>query len=291
MKYHKITTSLITIITIFGFVIPFVTVAHCDSIQVFDDSCFRFGGYSTDFVTLAGAGIYYDYLIYHMNPHLIENPNIDDEIFSISGDFPKEFPNSITLKYDDMLNRFQPEPRSVLINLAHNSTISVFNESKLSYNIISKHFGNSQLFGTLESDNFWIGNFTNVGLYTYQLEPTSKHDHRATSFRIFVIDEPIENIPKSIRHNIACQLFEIDHKEYRYSTGRSCGGSNSEPISVDFHKSLRGASPEFKQEFLDKISQNAGFLEPEITFDYDDNRHHHWSIPFPLLMMEVYFAK
>ena len=290
MRYHKISLGLITIIVIFGFIMPFATVAHCDSIQIFDDSCFRFGGSSTDFITLAGAEIYYDYLIYYVNPHLIENPNVDDEVFSISGDIPKEFPNNITLKYNDKLNHFQPEPRSVLINLAHNSTVTVFNESKLSYNILSKNFGNYQLFGTAESNNFWIGNFTNVGLYTYQLEPISEHDNRATSFRIFVIDEPIDDIPKSIRHNIACQLFEIDHKEYPYSTGMSCGGSDSESISIYFHKSLRGASPEFKQEFLDKISQNAGFLEPEITFDYDGNRHH-WSIPFPLLITEVSLAK
>jgi len=287
VKYHKIAVSLITVITIFGFVIPFVTVAHCDSIQVFDDSCFRFGGSSTDFIQLAGAEIYYDYLIYHMNRHLIENPNIDDEVFSIFGDIPKDLPNSITLKYDDTLTRLQPEPRSVMINLVHNSTVAVINESNLSYNILSRNFGNSQLFGTVEQDGFWIGNFTNVGVYTYQLEPISEHDHRTTSFRVFVIDEPIENIPKSIRHNIACQLFKIDHKEYPYSTGMSCGGSHSESISVNFHKSLRGASSEFKQEFLDKISQNAGFLEPEITFDYVGNRGH-WSIPLPLLIMEVF---
>ena len=289
MKYHKIAVGLITVITIFGFVIPFATVAHCDSIQVFDDSCFRFGGSSTDFIQLAGAGIYYDYLIYHMNPHLIENPDVDDDIFSISGDIPKEFSNSIVLRYDDMLTRLQPEPRLVMINLAHNSTVSVINESNLSFSVLSRNFGNSQLFGTLEHDSFWVGNFTNVGVYSYQLEPISEHDHRATSFRVLVIDEPVESIPKSIRHNIACQLFEIDHKKYPYSTGRSCGGSQSESISIDFHKSLRGASPEFKQEFLDKISKDAGFLEPEITFDYDGNRGH-WSIPLPLLMTEAFLT-
>ena len=285
MKYHKIAVGLITIITIFGFVIPFVTVAHCDSIQVFDDTCFRFGGSPTDFITLAGAEIYYDYLIYHMNPHLIENPNVDDDVFSISGDVPKEFPNTIILGYDDALTHLQPEPRSVMINLAHNSTVILFNESNLSYNILSRNFGNSQLFGTVESDGMWIGNFTNVGVYTYQLEPISEHDRRITSFRVFVVDEPFENIPKSIRHNIACQLFEIDHKEHPYSTGMSCGGSNSESISIDLHKSWRGASDEFKQEFLNKISRNAGFLEPEITFDYDDRRY--WSISFPLMVEAV----
>ncbi|MGY5149688.1 MAG: hypothetical protein ACW9W3_06465 [Candidatus Nitrosopumilus sp. bin_68KS] len=287
MKYHKITVILIAVVVIFGFVIPFVTVAHCDSIQVFDETCFRFGGSSTDFIQLAGAEIYYDYLIYHMNPHLIANPNVDDKVFSISGDIPKEFSNSIRLKYDDMLIRLQPEPRSVMINLVHNSTVVVLNESNLSYNVLSRNFGNSQMFGTVEPNSFWIGNFTNVGVYTYQLEPISEHDSRATSFRVLVIDEPIENIPKSIRYNIACQLFEIDHKKYPYSTGRSCGGSHSESISIDLHKSLRGASSEFKQEFLDKISQDAGFLEPEITFDYDENRGY-WSIPIPLLIMEVF---
>ena len=287
--YHKIAFSLIAIITIFGFVIPFVTVAHCDSIQIFDDSCFRFGGSSTDFISLAGAEIYYDYLIYDINQHLLENPNIDDEVFSISGDIPKEFSNNITLKYDDTLTRIQPEPRSVMINLTHNSTVAILNESNLSYNVLSRNFGNSQLFGTVEQDGFWIGNFTRVGVYTYQLEPISEHDHRATSFQILVIDEPVENMPKSIRHNIACQLFEIDHKEYPYSTGMSCGGSHSESISINFHKSLRGASSEFKQEFLDKISQDAGFLEPEITFDYDGNRGY-WSIPLPLLITEVFLT-
>ena len=290
MKYHKISLSLITIITIFGFIIPFATVAHCDSIQVFDNNCFRFGGSSTDFISLAGAEIYYDYLIYYMNPYLIENPNVDDEVFSISGDTPKEFPNNIALKYDNKLNRFQPEPRSVLINLKHNSTVTIFNESKLNYNVLSNTHGDAQLFGTLKTDSFWIDNFTNVGLYTYQLEPISEHDHRTTSVRIFVIDEPIQDIPKSIRHNIACQLFVIEHEEYPFSTGRSCGGYGSESISIDFHKSLRGASPEFKQEFLDKISQNAGFLEPKITFEYDRSGRH-WSIPFPLLVTEVYLIK
>lgn len=287
MKYHKITVSLIAVVAIFGFVIPFTTVAHCDSIQVFDESCFRFGGSSTDFIHLAGAEIYYDYLIYHMNPYLIENPNVDDKVFSISGEIPKEFSNIITLKYDDTLTSLQPEPRSVMINLVHNSTVAVLNESNLSYNVLSRNFGNSQMFGTVEPNSFWIGNFTNVGVYTYQLEPISEHDTRATSFRVLVIDEPIENIPKSIRHNIACQLFEIDHKQYPYTTGRSCGGSDSESISINLHKSLRGASSEFKQRFLDKISQDAGFLEPEITFDYDENRGY-WSIPIPLLITEVF---
>lgn len=290
MKYHKIAVGLIGMITVFGFVIPFATVAHCDSIHVFDDSCFRFGGSSTDFIRLAGAELYYDYFIYHMNRHLMENPNADDDVFSISGDIPKEFPNSITLKYDDTLTRLQPEPRSVMINLVHNSTMAVLNESNLSYNVLSRNFGNSQLFGTVEPDGIWIGNFTNVGVYTYQLEPISKHDTRTTSFRVLVIDEPIEDMPRSIRHNIACQLFEMDHKEYPYSTGMSCGGSNSESISIDFHKSLRGASPEFKQEFLDKISRNAGFLEPEITFDYDGNRGG-WAIPLPLFMTEVILTR
>ncbi|AJM93105.1 hypothetical protein [Nitrosopumilus piranensis] len=290
MKYHKIAVGLIGIIAVFGFVVPFVTVAHCDSIQVFDDSCFRFGGSPTDFIRLAGAEIYYDYLIYHMNQHLVENPNVDDEVFSISGDIPKEFPNSIVLKYDDTLIHLQPEPRTVMIDLVHNSTVSVFNESNLSYNILSRSFGNTQLFGTVEPDGFWIGNFTNVGVYTYQLDPISEYDTRATSFRVLVIDEPVENMPKSIRHNIACQLFEIDHTKYPYSTGRSCGGSHSESISIDFHKSLRGASSEFKQEFLDKISENAGFLKPEITFDYDGNQRY-WSIPFPLLITEVIITR
>ena len=91
-----------------------------------------------------------------MNSHVIENPNIDDEVFSISGDIPKEFPSNIILKYIDTLTHLQPEPRSVMINLVHNSTVVIINESNLSYNVLSRNFGNSQLFGTVEQDGFGL---------------------------------------------------------------------------------------------------------------------------------------
>ena len=281
--YHRISLSIIAVIAVFGLIIPFGTVAYCDSIQVFDSSCFRFGGDPLGAFKLAGAEIYYDHLIYYMNPYLVEKPYAGSDVFKLSGEPPREFLNQIILKYDDEHSGVQPSPRSLLINLKYNSTVTIFNDSKLNYDVLLRAYSDTQLLGALDADGFWSREFTNVGLYTYRLEPAGEHDNRGFSVRIFVIDEPLKDIPKSIRHNIACRLLQIDYREYPFVSGISCGGSTG-PITIDFHKSMRGASPEFKQEFLDKISQNAGFLEPEISFKYG-NSGNYWSIPFPLMAL------
>ena len=89
--YHRISLSIIAVIAVFGLIIPFGTVAYCDSIQVFDSSCFRFGGDPLGAFKLAGAEIYYDHLIYYMNPHLVEKPYAGSDVFKLSGEPPQKF--------------------------------------------------------------------------------------------------------------------------------------------------------------------------------------------------------
>lgn len=276
MNYHRIILGVITTITLFGFVIPFVSVSYCDSIQIFDDSCFRPGG-SRSPVQIAGAEIYYNFLSSYMNPYVVQ----DEQVFQLKGDMPEKYSDTITLQYSDDAHGVIPNPRQLLINLSDNPTVTIKNESNLDYRVLDWDFGTKKMLDTIPASNSESFSFSDVGVYSYRMEPVSEHDTRSMHIRIMVIDEHIEEIPESLRNQIACALVTMNHTKYTFFDGMSCGG-NGEPIEISVDKSIRGASPEFKQEFLDVLEEQMGFLQPKVKFDYDLRRH--WSIGFPLFL-------
>ena len=281
-KYHKIVIGIIVFIVTFGLAVPFAAAAYCDSVHDIDDSCIRLdNGLRSPLFWLAGAEIYYDHLIYYMNPHLREDPGREHRVFSLSGDIPKEFTNQARLVYDEQRHGFEQKPRPLLIHLQHNSTVTIFNESKLGYTI-TEGSRNRHVIGTIAAEGFWSRDFDNVGSYNYRLEPQSEHDGRAMSLGILVIDEPIEDIPKSIRYAMACQLLSIDRTEYPFYTGTRCG-SSGDPMRIYSDRTMLGASPQYREEFLDRIAQDVGFLELDVIFEYEGTNTA-WHIAFPLML-------
>lgn len=283
-KYHKIIIGAIAAIAAFGLAVPFAAAAYCDSVQDFGGGCFGQDGRTPSPVFwLAGAEIYYDHLIYHMNPYLREDPGSEDRVFSLSGDIPKEFGNLVTLEYNEEHHSFEQSPRPALIHLGHDPTVTVLNESKLDYSIISGNWRNGHVIGTLEAGGSWSHDFDGVGSYSYRLEPQSEHDGRIVGLQILVIDEPVKDIPKSIRHSMVCRLQSVDHAEYPFFAGMSCGGSSSgDPVRISFERFMLGAGPQYRGEFLDRMAQDVGFLEPDVTFEYGSNGFWHISIPLVL---------
>ena len=179
-KYHKIVIGIIASIVTFGLAVPFAAAAYCDSVHDIDDSCIRLdNGLPSPLFWLAGAEIYYDHLIYYMNPHLREDPGREHRVFSLSGDIPKEFTNQARLVYNEQRHGFEQKPRLPLIHLQHNSTVTIFNESKLGYTI--KAWGNGHVIGAIAAEGSWSRDFDNVGSYNYRLEPQSEHDSRTLS--------------------------------------------------------------------------------------------------------------
>ena len=278
IKYHKIIIGAIASIATLGLAVPFAAAVYCDSVQDFDGSCLRLENRTlSDLLWLAGAEIYYDHLIYYMNPYLREDPGSKDRVFSLSGDIPKEFTNQVRLVYNEQSHSFEQKPRPVLIHLQYNSTVTVFSESKLNYAIIDG-LVNRHVIGTIDAEDSWSRDFDGVGSYGYWLEPQSEHDARSVFLEILVIDEPIKDIPKSIRHSMACRLLSINSTEYPFYAGTSCGGSG-DPIRIGFDRTMLGANLQYKEEILDRIAQDAGFLEPDVTFEYKES-----SIPWHILI-------
>ena len=277
-KYHKIIIGAIASIATLGLAVPFAAAVYCDSVQDFDGGCLRLENHTlSDLLWWAGAEIYYDHLIYHINPYLRDDPGSKDRVFSLSGDIPKEFTNHVRLVYNEQSHSFEQNPRPVLIHLQHNSTVTVFNESNLNYAVIDG-LVNRHVIGTIGAEDSWSRDFDGAGLYGYRLEPQSEHDARSVFLEILVIDEPVKDIPKSIRHSMACRLLSINSTEHPLHTGTSCGGSG-DPIRIGFDITMLGANPQYKEEILDRIAQDAGFLEPDITFEYMES-----SIPWHILI-------
>lgn len=286
VPYHKIIIGAIAAIATFGFAVPFAASVHCDLIPDFDPGCYGQNHYMpSPMFGLAGAEIYYEHLIYQINPHLREDPGSKDEVFTLSGDIPGEFSNQVRLTYDEQHSNFVQDPRPALIHLGRDPTVTVLSESKLGYDVISNSRQNRHVIGAMPAEGSWSHGFESVGSYSYRLEPQSEHDTRNVWLQILVIDEPIEDMPKSIRHNIACSLMSVDRAEFPFYNGMSCGGSSGDPITVSFDKVVMGAGPQYRERLLDRMSQDAGFLEPEVAFEYE-NSDMFWHIWLPLVLSE-----